>query len=207
MNQGIIWWLGLFGYYGASLGSGLIFSSKGSFDYGELIFSCLGEIAGVTVAMCLAWRVSEVTLQPYFYLGSTLACIAVLIAHALKAPALALGALAFILRAGSMGAVSITWVLTPTAFPTHVRSTAHSMLYAAGALGPICATLWPEKTPLAVIMGSYAGANLVCAIVGQWQCRAASAQLGLNIPKDSPFVDGFTQLICQKPWFTILSLY
>ena len=41
-TSGIIWWLGLFGYYGASLGSGLIFSSSGSFDYGELIFSSMG---------------------------------------------------------------------------------------------------------------------------------------------------------------------
>ena len=178
MTSGIIWWLGLFGYYGASLGSGLIFSSSGSFDYAELIFSSMGEIAGVTVAMCLAWRVSEITIQPWFYLVSTLACLAVLIAHELKAPALLLGALAFILRAGSMGAISVTWVLTPTAFPTHVRCTAHSILYTAGSLGPVCATLWPGTTPLTVIMGSYAGANLVCAIVGQWQVKGLAAHLG-----------------------------
>lgn len=176
LSLSIIWWLGLFGYYGASLGSGLIFSSSGSFDYGELIFSSMGEIAGVTVAMCLAWRVSEITIQPWFYLVSTLACLAVLIAHALKGPALLLGALAFILRAGSMGAISVTWVLTPTAFPTHVRCTAHSILYTAGSLGPVCATLWPGTTPLAVIMGSYAGANLVCAIVGQWQVKGLAAR-------------------------------
>ena len=138
----------------------------------------MGEIAGVTVAMCLAWRVSEITIQPWFYLVSTLACLAVLIAHALKAPALLLGALAFILRAGSMGAISVTWVLTPTAFPTHVRCTAHSILYTAGSLGPVCATLWPGTMPLAVIMGSYAGANLVCAIVGQWQIKGLAAHLG-----------------------------
>ena len=180
-TSGIIWWLGLFGYYGASLGSGLIFSSSGSFDYGELIFSSMGEIAGVTVAICLAWRVSEIIIQPWFYLVGTLACLAVLIAHALKGPALLLGALAFILRAGSMGAISVTWVLTPTAFPTHVRCTAHSILYTAGSLGPVCATLWPGTTPLAVIMGSYAGANLVCAIVGQWQVKGLAAHLGDNV--------------------------
>ena len=30
-----------------------------------------------------------------------------------------------------MGGVSVTWVLTPAAFPTHIRSTAHSVLYLA----------------------------------------------------------------------------
>ena len=178
-TAGIIWWFGLFGYYGASLGSALIFADSGSsMNYGELVFSCLGEIFGVTLAMCLAWRISVHTLQPWFYLFSTLACIAVVIAHILKAPALLLGTFAFILRAASMGAISITWVLTPTAFPTHVRSTAHSILYAAGSLGPVCASLWPEDTSLTVIMASYGAANLVCAILAQWQTKGLAAHLG-----------------------------
>ena len=147
-------------------------------NYGELVFSCLGEIFGVTAAMCLAIRISVHTLQPWFYLLSTLACIAVVIAHILKAPALLLGTFAFMLRAASMGAISITWVLTPTAFPTHVRSTAHSILYAAGSLGPVCATLWPEDATLTVIMASYGAANLLCAILAQWQCQGLAVHLG-----------------------------
>ncbi|CAK9031795.1 unnamed protein product [Durusdinium trenchii] len=177
VSLGIIWWLGLFGYYGASLGSGLIFETSGSFDYGEIIFASLGEILGVTMGMCMSWQIPVTVLQPWYYLVSTLACIAVLVAHALKGSALLLGVFAFILRAASMGAISITWVLTPTAFPTHVRSTAHSILYAAGSLGPVCATLWPKNTQLAVIMGSYGAANLVCAIVSQWQ-RKGLAERG-----------------------------
>ena len=59
-----------------------------------------------------------------------------------------LSILAFLLRAGSMGAISITWVLTPTAFPTHVRGTAHAVLYTAGSLGPLGATLWPKNMAL-----------------------------------------------------------
>jgi len=181
LSLGIIWWFGLFGYYGASLGSALIFADSGSsMNYGELVFSCLGEIFGVTLAMCLAWRISVHTLQPWFYLFSTLACVAVVIAHILKAPALLLGTFAFILRAASMGAISITWVLTPTAFPTHVRSTAHSILYAAGSLGPVCASLWPEDTSLTVIMASYGAANLVCAILAQWQTKGLAARGAFN---------------------------
>eukprot|EP00913_Durusdinium_trenchii_P024383 g22892.t1 len=87
------------------------------------------------MGMCMSWQIPVTVLQPWYYLVSTLACIAVLVAHALKGSALLLGVFAFILRAASMGAISITWVLTPTAFPTHVRSTAHSILYAAGSLG------------------------------------------------------------------------
>ena len=61
VSLGLIWCLGLFGYYGASLGSALIFGSAS--DYGELLFAALGEIVGVTAAMALSWRLQGVHLQ------------------------------------------------------------------------------------------------------------------------------------------------
>lgn len=44
-------------------------------------------------------------------------------------------------------------------------------------VGPVCATLWPKNTQLAVIMGSYGAANLVCAIVSQWQRKGLAEML------------------------------
>ncbi|CAE7251888.1 svop [Symbiodinium natans] len=166
-----IWSLGLFGYYGASMASGFLFASGGAMDYTEVLFTSSGEIVGTTVVLLASWRLSAATLQPWCYLVSGLGCAGVLVAKLASTPPALIAILAFVVRAGSMGGVAVTWVLTPAAFPTHVRSTAHSVLYAWGSAGSLLATLWPAGTSITVIMGSYAIANLVCVAMGVWQQR------------------------------------
>ncbi|CAJ1367823.1 unnamed protein product [Effrenium voratum] len=171
-SLGIIWCLGLFGYYGAALANGLLFTSaSGTVDYGETLFTSSGEIVGITCAMLASWYVSSAVLQPWLYLVSCLACLGILAVHSAGSNVTVLGLLAFLARCGSMGGVSVTWVLTPAAFPTHIRSTAHSVLYLAGSVGALLATAWPSSTSLVVMMAAYAGANLICTAVAQWQIQ------------------------------------
>ena len=184
-SRGAIWSLGLFGYYGASMASGFLFASGGAMDYTEVLFTSSGEIVGTTVVLLASWRLSAATLQPWCYLVSGLGCAGVLVAKLASTPPALIAILAFVVRAGSMGGVAVTclvcpcaslglclcskkfirsqsvmlllrWVLTPAAFPTHVRSTAHSVLYAWGSAGSLLAA-WRQQLK---IVGQFWGTLL-----------------------------------------------
>ncbi|CAE7598508.1 svop [Symbiodinium sp. CCMP2456] len=166
-----IWCLGLFGYYGASMASGFLFESGGTMDYTEVLFTSFGEIVGTTAVLLASFRISAATVQPWCYLLSCLGCLGVAVAKLFNGSNILIAVLAFLVRAGCMGGTAATWVLTPAAFPTHIRSTAHSLLFAWGSVGSLLATLWPSKTSATVIMGTYAVANLACVVLAVWQDR------------------------------------
>eukprot|EP00747_Dinoflagellata_sp_TGD_P031067 gnl/TRDRNA2_/TRDRNA2_135048_c0_seq2.p1 gnl/TRDRNA2_/TRDRNA2_135048_c0~~gnl/TRDRNA2_/TRDRNA2_135048_c0_seq2.p1 ORF type:complete len:543 (-),score=79.65 gnl/TRDRNA2_/TRDRNA2_135048_c0_seq2:55-1683(-) len=177
ISLSLIWALGLFGFYGASLANPYIFgasnngASESSIDYGEVLFASSGEFVGVTLALVAAWKLGGAhTAMALMYVIATLGCVSILFAK--MVPTIVLGLLAFVLRIGVMGGNSCAWVVTPPAFPTRVRSTAHGMLNGAGRIGAVLATLWPDGTPLATIMLAYAAANALCGVIAFFEGRA-----------------------------------
>lgn len=153
------------------MASGFLFESGGTMDYTEVLFTSFGEIVGTTAVLLASFRISAATVQPWCYLLSCLGCIGVAVAKLFSGSNILIAVLAFLVRAGCMGGTAATWVLTPAAFPTHIRSTAHSLLFAWGSVGSLLATLWPSKTSATVIMGTYAVANLACVVLAVWQDR------------------------------------
>merc|ERR1712194_235684 len=146
----------------------IIFDDGGTINYGEVIFASSGEVAGVLLVLLMSRWLGGMTCLCICYQIATLGSLGIFITAVLpsRAPKVVVAALAFVLRLGAMGGSAAAWVVTPAAYPTHVRATAHSLLFGAGRVGGLLATPWPSVTPLAVIMSTYAVANGLCAIVG-----------------------------------------
>eukprot|EP00929_Paragymnodinium_shiwhaense_P009579 TRINITY_DN113792_c0_g1_i1.p1 TRINITY_DN113792_c0_g1~~TRINITY_DN113792_c0_g1_i1.p1 ORF type:complete len:557 (+),score=57.86 TRINITY_DN113792_c0_g1_i1:224-1672(+) len=170
-----IWLLGFFGYYGASLANSFIFQEGDDINYGEIAFASSGEIIGVIFAMLASrrWGGMSTLAVSYFIAGAASlgVCIAFVLKDSMTVPTVVVALLAFFLRLGGMAGSSAIWVVTPPAYPTHVRSTAHSFMFGAGRIGGLCATLWPASTPVAVIMATYAIANCCTAMIGYCEGR------------------------------------
>jgi len=175
LSLAMLWCLGLFGYYGASLANEFIFDSASGFNYTAIFFSASGEIVGVILNLVLSNYVGGMVVLGICYQIAALGSVGILILKLLPndaAPKVLLALCAFVLRLGAMGGSSAVWVVTPPAYPTHVRSTAHSLLFGAGRIGGLMATLWPPDTPVPIIMGAYAIANGLCSIIGFTEGRA-----------------------------------
>jgi len=166
MSLSTLWLLGLFGYYGASLANTFIFESSEAINYGAVIFAGCGEMAGVILAILVARRWSGMKILGTFASVAAVGCLAILATTFMDdVPKQVIACFAFMLRLGCMASSGAVWVVTPPAFPTYVRSTAHSFLFGVGRIGGLCATLWPSTTPVAVIMGAYAIANTTNAFI------------------------------------------
>lgn len=164
----MLWCLGFFGYYGASLANGFIFDDGNDIDYGEVLFASSGECLGVILALAACHWCSGMQILAVSYFLGTVGCLGILIISLLPgtSPKMIKAVLAFVLRVGVMSGSSAVWVITPAAFPTAVRATAHSVVFAAGRVGGLLATLWPSTVPVAVVMGAYAAANAICSCIG-----------------------------------------
>jgi len=162
----MIWFLGLFGYYGASLASSFIFDGGDYINYVEILFASSGEVAGVLFAMLAGRQWGHMQMLGASYSIAAVASVGIVMTSLLFPPKAFVTVLAFFLRLGAMAGSAAVWVATPPAYPTFVRSTAHSFLFAAGRVGGLVATLWPSSTPVAVVMGAYAVANGINAVLG-----------------------------------------
>jgi len=158
-----VWLLGLFGYYGASFATPLIFGTSDGTNYGAVFFASSGEIVGVALCTFISLRIGVMKGMGLFYAVAAVACFALMSCH--QVPVWVAGILAFVCRAGVMGGSCATWVATPPAYPATVRSTAHGMCNAMGRVGGIMATAWPGSTPDLVKLASYGGANAVCVLL------------------------------------------
>lgn len=177
LSLSAIWLLGLFGYYGAALANSFIFDdfNEDKINYGELLFASSGEIVGVIVSMIMVRYMSGMWVLGICYEIAAVACVGILITASFPTdavPKAIVACLAFVLRLGCMGGSSAVWVVTPPAYPTYVRSTAHSMLFGAGRIGGLLATAVPADTPVMVVMGVYAVANCVCGVIGMCEGRS-----------------------------------
>merc|ERR1712137_441134 len=76
-----------------------------------------------------------------------------------------LGLSAFVTRAGVMGATSALFVVIPPAYPTHIRATAHSILFGFARIGGFLATSWPKGVTRRTMMTFYAAANLLNTLI------------------------------------------
>lgn len=166
----IMWFFGLFGYYGASLANGFIFGDGAG--GAEVLFSSCGELVGVVLATLAYWRFGNATTSCVSFLIATLGCGAILATTLTsgETPKILLVLFAFVLRMGVMAGSSVLWVITPPSFPTYIRSSAHSFLFGVGRIGGLLATLWPTTTSLTIVMSAYVFANASCAIAGWVAC-------------------------------------
>jgi len=131
-------------------------------NFGEVLFSRCGEIVGVIFWMVLTWKVKLMHSLAICYGAAVVFSVALVAKDSVSHPSLAI--LNFMLAAAVMAANCGTWVVTPQAYPTHIRGTAGGVLYGAGRIGGLLATLWPSATPFVAVMLTYAGANAVCAV-------------------------------------------
>lgn len=164
----ILWVLSIFGYYGASFANAQLFSDAGKLDIADIMFSSSGEVLAVVTALFLISR--EVQLMPImslFFAIATLggSMLSGVLFFEINVAASVLGAIAFLLRIGSMGGSCGVWLVTPLAYPTYITSTAHGFHFAMSRSGGLFATLFPVTTPGWVRMLSFATAHSVCLVV------------------------------------------
>jgi len=161
-----IWLLGLFGYYGASLADPYIFPPKpdGKTDYTLIFFSACGEVFGV-----FAFAILAKFLQPLRCMLISFAFTAIFVALIYLRdvdgfPSWLLTLIVFMARAGASGAGCGYYLVTPSAYPTHIRCTAHSFINLFGRAGGFFATL-AGTAPFNLQLGLYTVANAVCAFI------------------------------------------
>lgn len=121
--------------------------------------------------MCASLFLKDMQIMGGCYLIAALGSLGIVFAHVWNAPMIVVAVLAFLLRMGSMGGSAATYVTTPPAYPTQIRTTAHGFHFGAGRIGGMLATLWPVGISLPVIMGTYAAANAVCSFISFWEGR------------------------------------
>ncbi|KAH9128152.1 hypothetical protein LEN26_002523 [Aphanomyces euteiches] len=127
-------WLG-FGvsYYGIILLFPRIFQPKEgqTFNYTCIFLAAVAEVAGVFLTIAIVAKLGRRTTQRWLY---GLCTVAVALS-ALDLDLVSLTILAMAARAFIMGASSTTWLATPEAFPTHVRTSGHGIASAMCRVG------------------------------------------------------------------------
>lgn len=156
---------GLFGYYGAALASPLLFRTKGGrIDHLEALFCSSGELVGALAAAAFSHCFSPIRSLALCSFLATLGCCGIFDSLGpgwFQVGANELGLSAFVTRAGVMGTTCALFVVIPPAYPTHIRSTAHSILFGFGRIGGFLATSWPKGVNRRTMMTFYAAANLL----------------------------------------------
>ncbi|OQS00033.1 hypothetical protein THRCLA_06293 [Thraustotheca clavata] len=129
----LIWFGFGFSYYGIILLFPRLFAqSDGSaFNYTSIFLAAIAELAGVLGTIAVVDRWGRRMTQIVFY---GFASVAVLLST-INFNLAILTILAMIARAGIMGASSTTWLATPEAFPTHVRTSGHGIASAMARVG------------------------------------------------------------------------
>jgi len=157
--------LGMVGYYGAALASPLLFRTKGGrIDHLEALFSSSGELVGWLAAAAFSHCFSPIRSLALCCFMATLGCCCIFDSLGpgwFQVGANELGLSAFVTRAAAMGISCAFYVVLPPAYPTHIRSTAHSILFGFGRIGGFLATSWPKGVNRRTMMTFYAAANLL----------------------------------------------
>lgn len=161
-----IWLLGLFGYYGASLADPYIFPEKpdGSTDYTVIFFSACGEVFGVFAFSMLSKFMPPVRSMLFFFAFAGVFVLLIYCKYIEGFPNSLLTIIVFFARAGCMGAGCGYYLVTPTAYPTHIRCTAHSFINLFGRAGGFFATV-VGSLEFGLQLGMYGGANVICALI------------------------------------------
>ncbi|OQR94167.1 transporter [Achlya hypogyna] len=152
-------WFGFgFGYYGIILLFPRLFAKADDeqFNYPSIFLAAVAEVAGVFFTIAIVDRWGRRLTQIVLYGVSALAVL--LSAFDLALPLLTL--FAMVGRAAIMGASSTTWLATPEAFPTHVRTTGHGIASAMARVGGFVTPFVADAHGLTVrtICGIYAAA-------------------------------------------------
>jgi putative MFS transporter len=155
-----VWFLGLFGYFGASLGDTKIFSSvPGRTNYGLILFSACGEFLAVVIMQFVGKRSVCLSMVVAFTAGGV-----AVYGELLDISPDVLAIVVFVGRAGVMAACCGYWAATPLAFPSRIRCTAMSYASFCGRLGGLLATLVAAFS-LNVQVMAFGSANLVAAVL------------------------------------------
>lgn len=157
------WICSIFGYYGGSLATPTIFGERGDAtqpSYAPLLFASSGEFFATFVCVMLCPRIGYMRTITLMFSIATVCTAAMLLKSVM--PVMLLGIFDFFLRAGCAGGSQGTYVVTPLAYPTHIRATAFGFHYTMGRVGAVLAAC--VGASFAIQVGMYTIANLYCTV-------------------------------------------
>ncbi|ETV71250.1 hypothetical protein H257_13390 [Aphanomyces astaci] len=167
-------WLGFgLSYYGIILLFPRIFKPEDgqTFNYTCIFLAAVAEVLGVFLTMTIVDTVGRRQTQIALYF----VCALAVFLSALDLDLVSLTILAMAARAFIMGASSTTWLATPEAFPTHVRTSGHGIASAMCRLGGFVTPFIADSESMSV-----AG---VCGIYGT--CLLLTTVACYLLPPDS----------------------
>ncbi|KDO33549.1 hypothetical protein SPRG_19183 [Saprolegnia parasitica CBS 223.65] len=184
----LIWFGFGLAYYGIILLFPRLFaqsssSSRETFNYMSIFLAALAEVLGVlgTIAVVDRWgrRGTQIVLY-----GVAAAAV---LASAAEWSLWLLTLLAMLARAAIMGASSTTWLATPEAFPTHVRTTGHGIASGMARIGGFLTPFLADAPGMTV--------EYICGIYGIVLAFTALAACGLpSDPRDPDDIALSTEL-------------
>lgn len=157
-------------YYGAVLAITLVFSTtskssagKGTynFNYGAIFTSCSAEVFGTILVILIVDSFGRIRTQELSWVAGGFSTAMM----CLLAPtgSWVLVVLAFLARVFMMSGSSTLWISVAEIMTTDVRTTGHSVVFAAGRVGGfLCAYVVNASTPLGIIAIVVLGIALFC---------------------------------------------
>eukprot|EP00747_Dinoflagellata_sp_TGD_P132192 gnl/TRDRNA2_/TRDRNA2_175056_c0_seq5.p1 gnl/TRDRNA2_/TRDRNA2_175056_c0~~gnl/TRDRNA2_/TRDRNA2_175056_c0_seq5.p1 ORF type:complete len:325 (+),score=45.56 gnl/TRDRNA2_/TRDRNA2_175056_c0_seq5:32-976(+) len=161
----VFWLFSIFAFYGSSFANPYIFgATNGRMEYKEVFFASSGELLGLCVGLAAMRYLSIPTSMSLSFFAATSGCLTILaVSLGQCSHPIILGVAAFTARAGLFTGTNFVWLVTPQAYPTCLRATAHGVLSGLGRVGGLLATVFPPDAPLDRLMAVYASASAICA--------------------------------------------
>ncbi|KAF0694376.1 Aste57867_14745 [Aphanomyces stellatus] len=167
-------WLGFgLSYYGIILLFPRIFKPDDgqAFNYTCIFLAAVAEVLGVFLTIAIVDKIGRRMTQIVLYFLCTVAVVL----SAFDFDLVALTILAMAARAFIMGASSVTWLATPEAFPTHVRTSGHGIASAMCRIGGFITPFIADSEDMSVAY--------VCAIYGF--CLFLTTGAAVLLPPDT----------------------
>ncbi|ETW08136.1 hypothetical protein H310_02476 [Aphanomyces invadans] len=147
-----------------------------AFNYTCIFLAALAEVLGVFLTMAIVDKMGRRQTQIALYF---LCALAVMLS-AFELNLIVLTMLAMAARAFIMGASSTTWLATPEAFPTHVRTSGHGIASAMCRMGGFITPFIADSESMSVAA--------VCAVYGT--CLLLTTAASALLPPDTIDPDG-----------------
>lgn len=135
-------------------------SPKASHPYWALSLSCVGEIIANMVAILTINSFSRGKLASFFFFGFAVTFPLLL----MDVVDFAMVTCAMVARLCAANAGNITWLITPEAYPTHVRATGHSWANLLARTGAFCTAYWQSQKDTTIMAAGFSSVALLASL-------------------------------------------
>jgi len=149
-----------------------------SFSFSEILIPALSEPFMIIVTMFFVEKSRRITQSLNYFLAGT---FSLLLGLPFSLSTLAM--VAFFARGCMNVSSSVTWVVTPECYPTHIRATAHAFFYNTARIGACLSSFWIYSSlPTEQVCGLISG---LCFLSGvSAMCMHETAGHQLDAPQD-----------------------